>query len=185
MLAQDSIPEEIKARMLERIRAYKDSFVSFAATQQVLHDQIDDLAQIYDRIRPTLVQILAAADAHSEAVETRAEQIRQVLIWVICFATLVVGLLALVFGRRIATTIGSMTAVMRQLGEGRFDVVLPGLGRKDELGEMAEAIEMFKLKTRRRWQSSTRRPNRIVPPQLSAGPISLSSPASSRRPWVK
>lgn len=122
--------------------------MSFAATQQVLHDEIDDLGQIYDRIRSTLVQILAAADAHSEALETGAEQIRQDLIWVICFATVLVGLLALVFGRRIATTIGSMTAAMQQLGEGRFDVVLPGLGRKDELGEMAEAIEMFKLKTR-------------------------------------
>ncbi|MFK4719142.1 methyl-accepting chemotaxis protein [Bradyrhizobium niftali] len=95
-----------------------------------------------------MVQVLAAADAHSEAVETRAEQIRQGLIWGIGFATVLVGLLALMLGRRIATTIGSMTAAMRQLGERQFDVVLPGLGRKDEVGEMAEAIEMFKLKTR-------------------------------------
>lgn len=46
-----------------------------------------------------------------------------------------------------------MTAAMRQLGEGRFDVVLPGLGRKDELGAMAEAVEMFKLKAGERAQA--------------------------------
>jgi len=27
----------------------------------------------------------------------------------------------------------------------QFDVVLPGLGRKDELGEMAGAVEEFKM----------------------------------------
>ncbi|NOJ44541.1 hypothetical protein [Bradyrhizobium australiense] len=42
-----------------------------------------------------------------------------------------------------------MTAAMRQLGEGRFDVILPG-GRKNQLGGMAEAVELFKLKDRER-----------------------------------
>ncbi|TYL86507.1 hypothetical protein FXB38_07385 [Bradyrhizobium cytisi] len=46
-----------------------------------------------------------------------------------------------------------MTLAMRQLGDGRFDVVLPGLGRNDELGEMAEAVEMFKLKAREKAQA--------------------------------
>ncbi|WP_442868794.1 HAMP domain-containing protein [Bradyrhizobium sp. CCBAU 21362] len=49
----------------------------------------------------------------------------------------------MLFGQRIAKTVASMTGVMRQLGEGRFDVVLPGLGRKDELGDMAEAVEIL------------------------------------------
>ncbi|WP_456779699.1 methyl-accepting chemotaxis protein [Bradyrhizobium sp. USDA 3315] len=122
-------------------------------TQQALRDQVDDLGQIYDRIRPALVKMLAAADAHSQAAAMRAEEIRQKLVWVIGFATLLVGLLSLLFGRHIAHTVASMTAAMRQLGDGRFDVVLPGPGRKDELGEMAEAVEMFKLKAREKAQA--------------------------------
>src|SRR5580692_9219443 len=39
----------------------------------------------------------------------------------------------------------AMCAAMRKLAGGEFDVVLPGLGRKDELGEMAGAVEEFKL----------------------------------------
>ncbi|MET4349602.1 hypothetical protein ABIB81_007654 [Bradyrhizobium sp. I1.7.5] len=35
------------------------------------------------------------------------------------------GLFTLLFGCRIAKTVASMTATMRQLGDGRFDVVLP------------------------------------------------------------
>ncbi|WP_377829319.1 HAMP domain-containing protein [Bradyrhizobium lupini] len=96
---------------------------------------------------------MAAAHARSRAAEMRAEEIRRKLIWVIGLATMVVGLLALLFGQRIAKTIASMTAAMRQLGDGRFDVVLPGLGRKDDLGEMAEAVEMFKLRGREKAQA--------------------------------
>src|SRR5437764_8363669 len=38
-----------------------------------------------------------------------------------------------------------MCSAMRELAAGKFDVVLPGLGRKDELGEMAGAVEEFKM----------------------------------------
>lgn len=152
-LAQASLPAEMKSQLLDLIRAYKSSFVSFMVTQQALNDQADDLGQIYDRISPALAKIMAAADMHSRAAEMQAEQIQRKLIWLIGFATLLVGLLALLFGRRVAKTVASMTAAMRQLGEGRFDVVLPGLGRKDELGEMAAAVELFKLKAREKAQA--------------------------------
>ncbi|MET4117902.1 HAMP domain-containing protein [Bradyrhizobium sp. JR1.5] len=152
-LAQSSLPAEMKSQILELIRAYKSSFMSFMVTQQALSDRVDDLAQIFDRIRPALVKIMSAADARSRAAEMRAEENRRKLIWVIGLATMVVGLLALLFGQRIAKTVASMTAAMRQLGDGRFDVVLPGLGRKDELGEMAAAVEMFKLRARERAQA--------------------------------
>jgi methyl-accepting chemotaxis protein len=38
-----------------------------------------------------------------------------------------------------------MCAAMRRLAGGDFDVVLPGLGRRDELGDMAGAVEEFKM----------------------------------------
>lgn len=152
-LAQASLPPETRSQLLELIRAYKSTFVSFMVTQQTLSDQADDLGQIYDRISPALAKIMAAADMRSRAAEMQAEQIQRKLIWLIGFATLLVGLLALLFGRRVAKTVASMTAAMRQLGEGRFDVVLPGLGRKDELGEMAAAVELFKLKAREKAQA--------------------------------
>ena len=39
----------------------------------------------------------------------------------------------------------AMCKAMRELAGGKFDVVLPGLGRRDELGEMAGAVEEFKV----------------------------------------
>jgi methyl-accepting chemotaxis protein len=55
------------------------------------------------------------------------------------------GLLALMLGKGIARPMTAMCKAMRELAGGNFDVVLPGLGRKDELGEMAGAVEEFKL----------------------------------------
>src|SRR5262245_21391287 len=46
----------------------------------------------------------------------------------------------------VARPISAMTAAMKKLAAGDFDVVLPGLGRADEVGGMAQAVEGFKLK---------------------------------------
>jgi HAMP domain-containing protein len=54
------------------------------------------------------------------------------------------GLLALLLGRGISRPMIAMCKAMRELAGGNFDVVLPSLGRKDELGEMAGAVEEFK-----------------------------------------
>ena len=55
------------------------------------------------------------------------------------------GLLAFLLGRGISRPMTAMCKAMRELAGGNFDVVLPGLGRRDELGEMADAVEEFKL----------------------------------------
>jgi methyl-accepting chemotaxis protein len=55
------------------------------------------------------------------------------------------GVLATLLGRGISNPMKAMCSAMRELANGKFDVVLPSLGRKDELGEMAGAVEEFKL----------------------------------------
>jgi methyl-accepting chemotaxis protein len=55
------------------------------------------------------------------------------------------AVLALLLGRGISRPITAMCKAMRELASGNFDVVLPGLGRRDELGEMAGAVEEFKV----------------------------------------
>jgi methyl-accepting chemotaxis protein len=55
------------------------------------------------------------------------------------------GTLALLLGKGISGPMTAMCRAMRELAGGNFNVVLPGLGRRDELGEMADAVEEFKL----------------------------------------
>jgi methyl-accepting chemotaxis protein len=58
---------------------------------------------------------------------------------------LIGGVLALLLGKGISRPMTAMCRAMRELAGGNFDVVLPGLGRNDELGEMAGAVEEFKM----------------------------------------
>jgi methyl-accepting chemotaxis protein len=55
------------------------------------------------------------------------------------------GAWALLLSKGISRPMIAMCKAMRELAGGNFDVVLPGLGRKDELGEMAAAVEEFKM----------------------------------------
>jgi len=55
------------------------------------------------------------------------------------------GVLAVLLGKGISRPMTAMCKAMRELAGGNFDGVLPGLGRRDELGEMAAAVEEFKL----------------------------------------
>jgi methyl-accepting chemotaxis protein len=48
--------------------------------------------------------------------------------------------------RRVTQPLTAMSKAMHELADGNFDVILPGLGRRDEIGDMAQAVESFKLK---------------------------------------
>ena len=64
----------------------------------------------------------------------------------IAIGALVFGLLIAFFiARSIVRPVSGLTGGMKELAGGNFDVVLPGLDRKDEVGEMAQAIETFKV----------------------------------------
>jgi methyl-accepting chemotaxis protein len=52
---------------------------------------------------------------------------------------------AFFLGKGISRPMTAMCSAMRELAAGNFEVVLPGLGRRDELGEMASAVEEFKV----------------------------------------
>jgi len=54
--------------------------------------------------------------------------------------------------RSVTEPLSGMVTQMGKLASGNFDVVLPGLGRKDEIGAMAEAVELFKVKAVQRAQ---------------------------------
>jgi methyl-accepting chemotaxis protein len=60
-------------------------------------------------------------------------------------AAIAIGAMVFVF-MGVARPLLALVGSMRKLGGGDFSVVLPGLGRKDEIGAMAGAVEEFKVK---------------------------------------
>jgi methyl-accepting chemotaxis protein len=52
--------------------------------------------------------------------------------------------LGIFIARSLSKPIVGMTAAMTELADGRTDTVIPGVGRKDEIGKMAAAVSVFK-----------------------------------------
>jgi len=54
--------------------------------------------------------------------------------------------IAFLIARGIIGPLTGLTSSMKELAAGHFGVALPGLDRKDEVGDMAKAVEAFKIK---------------------------------------
>jgi methyl-accepting chemotaxis protein len=66
---------------------------------------------------------------------------------IVAGAAVLLGLLiAFLIARGIIRPLSGLTSGMKELAGGNFGVVLPGLDRKDEVGDMAQAVETFKVK---------------------------------------
>jgi methyl-accepting chemotaxis protein len=88
----------------------------------------------------------AASEAHMEA--TQGAALQSLIISLILLGLGVAALIAavLIVTRSVVRPLKKLTEAMRELAGGNFGVVLPGLDRKDEIGDMAKAIETFKVK---------------------------------------
>jgi methyl-accepting chemotaxis protein len=77
-----------------------------------------------------------------------AERERQMtLLIIILVIAVAVGCAAsLLISRGITRPVMGITGAIKLMAEGNFDMVLPGLGRKDEIGDIAGAVEALKLK---------------------------------------
>ena len=66
---------------------------------------------------------------------------------IVAGAAVVLGMLiAFLIARGIIGPLSGLTSGMKELAGGNFGVILPGLDRKDEVGDMAQAVETFKIK---------------------------------------
>jgi methyl-accepting chemotaxis protein len=83
--------------------------------------------------------------------------------WTLLIAGLLIaGLIAWLTARAIALPIRRLTDAMHELAGGNFDVVLPGLGRKDEIGDIAGAVGGFKLRLEEKMRLDAERDQEIA-----------------------
>jgi len=78
------------------------------------------------------------------AYEAAAASAQRELIFGTLAILIVAMLIALVLARGISRPLVAITAVMHRLSSGDTDVVIPGGDRRDELGTMAQAVDVFR-----------------------------------------
>src|SRR5664279_3916785 len=103
---------------------------SFADIEKLTDDLITSSSDSKDR---------AIARA---GIKLEQQQLTMVVLLVVAFAGIVVSFL---IGRNISRPVVAMSRAMRELAAGNFEVQLPGLDRRDEVGQMAHAVQEFKV----------------------------------------
>ncbi len=104
---------------------------SFADIEKLTDDLITDSGDSKDR------EIARA--------EMKLEQQQLTLMAVLGVVALLGVVISFLIGRNISRPVVAMAKAMRELAVGNFGVQLPGLERGDEVGQMAHAVEEFKV----------------------------------------
>jgi len=98
----------------------------------------------------SLLEIMYAAGKASEAYTARLssvafrEMLTELGLLITCLLVVCTAVGVIIF--QVTRPLAALSGAMRELADGNFDVVLPGLGRRNEVGDMAEAVEMFKVR---------------------------------------
>ena len=87
--------------------------------------------------------LVIAIDRSYFAGESRSAIIASMI--VVACALILVFILAIFVNRNISLPIRNTTQIMEDMANGKLDVEVPGKDRKDEIGLMARAVEVFKV----------------------------------------
>ena len=144
----DRIAPKLK-EISDLLEEYRQSFAKLIENSKTINSLVAEMAESATAItqgskvmKTDLVSDQQRLDSESNTTVRETER----LVMMLGVGGFVLGgLLAWMLGRGISRPMAAMCAAMRKLATGDFDVVLPGLGRSDELGEMAGAVEEFKL----------------------------------------
>jgi methyl-accepting chemotaxis protein len=144
----DRIAPKLK-EISDLLEEYRQSFAKLIENSKTINSLVAEMAESATAItqgskvmKADLVSDQQRLDSESNTTVLATERLVMMLG---VGGFLLGGLLAWMLGRGISRPMAAMCAAMRKLATGDFDVVLPGLGRSDELGEMAGAVEEFKL----------------------------------------
>jgi methyl-accepting chemotaxis protein len=139
------IVNELNQAMVAFDAAYRRSAVIAARVGELVNgpmqQQANLIAAAADEIAETATAEAAGVQADLITETSRARN----LVGLLAVGGLVVGvLLAIFLGRGLSRPIVAMTDAMRRLADGQRDVVVPGAKRRDEIGQMAGTVEVFR-----------------------------------------
>ncbi|TKW80282.1 MAG: HAMP domain-containing protein [Bradyrhizobium icense] len=125
--------EKIAKLNAEVGRIAREVTLPIAAEVEALSNQITEFAM------HSAHEVRQAANAEALSVE-RTSLAAGVAVALLLIGTCIFSIFT------IARPMTALSNAMKELAGGNFNVVLPGLGRKDEVGDVAEGVELFKVK---------------------------------------
>jgi methyl-accepting chemotaxis protein len=144
--------EQVKKKIsaiAELLTAYQKAFAKIVENAKKIDTLVADMLSVSDAIIKDAEGLKISATADERRIQADTEHLvnatQQSVMYLTIGATLLGAVLALLIGGGISRPLAELCKAMREMAAGKFDTVLPGLGRKDEIGQMAGAVEEFKI----------------------------------------
>lgn len=109
--------------------------------RDVLYQEMDPLSAALAALIDLQVTVAGSAYSDADRAFKEATTLGRYLL-ALCVVTLAIGLFIAI--GRVSLPIARITRAMRALAAGDLDVAIPGAGRRDEVGDMAKAVAVFR-----------------------------------------
>jgi methyl-accepting chemotaxis protein len=146
--------QALLSEVRELLPRYREAFdgarQAIVERNQLIQDAIvADGRVVESGAKAIQASVIADEKALQEATNAAGATTQTLMLAVAAVGLGLGALAAWLIGGRIARGVRSITAAMTRLAEGERDTEVPGRGRSDEIGEMAEALEVFKTNARK------------------------------------
>ncbi len=143
------ISEAARAELRQKLADYQRDFSAWMETALTLGNELKATSDAFSAVEPVIATISKTIDDSRSSADRASTAVRENVQWQMEIAILSIALAVLgagfFIGRSISKPLSAMRAAMIELAKGNFAIVLPGLGRADEIGEIAQAVETFKV----------------------------------------
>ncbi|MGO4618654.1 methyl-accepting chemotaxis protein [Ensifer sp. 2YAB10] len=139
---------DVQDKVLAALKDYATAFNDYAALAENETELRATMSKAFAAVEPEFEQVAGAietekAKAETESVSTQ-QSIETIALAAIVAAIAVIAATVFLVGRTISRPIVATTRSMTRLAEGDVTSSIPYAGRKDEIGEMAGAVEVFR-----------------------------------------
>jgi methyl-accepting chemotaxis protein len=143
-----AVPTAVMNDITAKLQKYQSEFAAWAETAQQSAALDVSMMKTFREFEPLMVEVRTAVDAMYRQADVAEAATREAVRWrmAVAFGVTVIVLAAIGFllGRSISQALGAMVDAMTRLARGELSISVPGIGRRDEIGEMAGAVEVFR-----------------------------------------
>ena len=143
------ISEAARAELRQKLADYQRDFLAWMETALTLGNELKATSDAFSAVEPVIETVSKTIDDSRSSADRASTAVRENVQWQMEIAILSIALAVLgagfFIGRSVSKPLSAMRAAMIELANGNFAIVLPGLGRADEIGEIAQAVETFKV----------------------------------------
>jgi methyl-accepting chemotaxis protein len=148
LIGSAALSAELKQQLTGNLDAYRRDFVAWTKGAEEVVQAQRALSETYAATEPEISamqkivdEVRARAEEANDASRSATEQQMESAIVAVALLSLI---LAILIGRAVAKPLSAMTGAMGQLAAGELEVDIPAVGRRDEIGRMAAAVQVFR-----------------------------------------